>query len=893
MGKPALFGGINVHKIQRVFVLSLLLIMALPVMARATTSRALAAPPRQTAPATSAAGANTCDELQVIAIADQSGSMSGYSDPNSGRYYPPTDPGGMRFDGPRYIVDTLLDLHPRGFDSSKFKAAVIDFGNVPQVRLNWVDLNPLTESEAIKMRNDLAATFGPTAQLGNTVPGTAVQQASSLFAQLDGLRPQVDGCPRRVIILFTDGLPFDDTPGFSWSAHLADLAGYARAYLPSQNYDFYVIGLDQSDAFYKQTLEAWAEVTGDPARVLLARNSGEMGSHIARILYENLAETGTTATVRGCAENGKVIVPPYMQLVRFTLFKVDPTLRLEIEDPSGRQVSDNQPGVTTSGQNGVVETVTVNNPSPGEWKILTQLPANTEDQCLVNFIAIAAVEEVVDPQGGATYSQYTKVPVVFQLVDSMGNALPDYGQDRYNLQMDVKLGYDSGEEQILSLSVNPGQQYRGEVIPYYTGSAAVVVDATAQDDNAKKYDIFPKKPVASFQVSPVSFTGRKVPADGLRVGQHTELPLEFAVVDATNQPIELDLPVSVKITLVDPDGQPASLPAPVVTKGVYSSTLLLAEPGAQKLEYSASVTIPPQGNQPEREVVLGSGQISFDVFPVHKIHAEFGEMGGVATDPFLRATGLPGQIKLVDEAGNLISPASTGVPDPMRIFDVSIIDQGSGEVVLEGADLLVPTGEPGVFQLVNNDLGRGRYTIKVQPATTLAEDFSWESTEWTSAATGRMNSLFWAVVAAAAGAIGLVGIVTGAQIRVRQHPMSGTIQIYERRYVAALDGEEGKQDMEERVLWKGRLPGNKNKQVIRPKGVKGITKIVVTTPNEATSKQKSVTLDIYRQKAVKQTATLLPGGRVDVTGTTFFIEKDQRAADDNDLGGAYPLDGSL
>ena len=149
------------------------------------------------------------------------------------------------------------------------------------------------------------------------------------------------------------------------------------------------------------------------------------------------------------------------------------------------------------------------------------------------------------------------------------------------------------------------------------------------------------------------------------------------------------------------------------------------------------------------------------------------------------------------------------------------------------------------------------------------------------------------MVAAAAGAIGLVGIVTGAQIRVRQHPMSGTIQIYERRNVAALDGEEGKQDMEERVLWKGRLPGNKNKQVIRPKGVKGITKIVVTTPNEATSKQKSVTLDIYRQKAVKQTATLLPGGRVDVTGTTFFIEKDQRAADDNDLGGAYPLDGSL
>jgi len=868
--------------------LTLVLFMAVAGVAGATAAPP-AAPARQAAPTPASGGANpnTCDELQVIAIADQSGSMAGFSDA-AGRYFPPTDPDGMRFKGPQYIAETLLSLH-KDPDSPKFKVAVIDFGDTPTVRLGWTDLNPMDGTEEANMIASLAPVFNPTAPLGNTVPGSAVQQASSLFAQLDGARPQVDGCPRRVIILFTDGLPYDDVAGFNWKTHLADLANYARAYLPNQDYRLYVIGLDKNGAFYDQTLDAWAEVTGSADKVLLATDTADMGGHIAGILRTELDGLGTNAFAGGCAEDGKMPVPPYLQLVRVTFFKIDPNLRLELADPNGRQVSENDPNVNVSGRAGVVETLSIANPQPGEWTVLTQLPPGSEGKCLINFIGIVASEEVIDPQAGSTYPQYTKVPVTFQLVDSAGSALPDYGEDQYNLQMNVNLDYDGGEMQIMSLSANPGQQYRGEVIPYYAGTAEVVVDATARDDNNTEYKIFPKTSIASFQVNPVSFISREGPTDGMRVGQHAELPLEFAVVDNAGQPIALDLPVTVELTLTDQNGQATPLPTPAGSSGVYNSVLTLDEPGLQTLGYAASVTIPPLGNQPEQTVSLGSSQVSFDVFPVKMIHAEFGDVGGVATDPILRATGLPLQVKLTDHTGTPIGPSTTGAPNPMRIFEVAIIDQTTGEVVLQGDDLLATTGEPGVFQLVKNDLGRGKYTVEVRPATTVAEDFIWDDTAWTAEATGTMNPWFWGVVAAAAGFVALVAAGTTAQVRAGQHPMSGSIQIYEKRYSQSIGGEEGEMEESERTLYTERLPTNRNKHTFRPKGAGGITKIVVTTPNDQASQSKSATLEIHRRKMPTQTITLGPGSEMSIPGTQVYVVKDRRAAGGGSAAGSVDL----
>ncbi len=866
-----------------------LLVLGLVVGLLALVGVALALPPAAARPAaqqatptpTPAASASLCDELQVIFIVDQSGSMAGYTDAQ-GLYYPPTDPLGMRFEGLRVGFETILGVHP-SFPDVSFKAAVIDFGDAPSVRLPWTDLNPLTPGEADAQLQQLAPVFNPTGPLGNTLPGDAIEQAASLFAQQDQIRPQVDGCPRRVAILLTDGLPFDDVNGFNWQTHLADAAAYTRQFLPFPDNRLYVIGLDQNGAFFDDALDEWVNVTGSADQVKLASSTGQMGSYVAQILTDALANTGDVNLTRGCAENGEISVPPYKQQLRILLFKTtDLNLHLEVEDPNGRRLDNTQSDITITGQTSAVETLIADNPQPGVWRVLTQLPAGTEDQCLVNFIAIPAVAHVLEPAAGTHVPRFGKVPIAFQLVNEAGQALPSYGEDQYDLQMNVKLRYATGAEQIVSLSANPGQEYSGEATVYYEGPAAVRVNATALDPRNQLFTIFDTD-IASFEVDPVTFVSRDLPVAGQRIGQHTPVPISFAVLDSNNQPVELAVTVDVDLSLTA-DGQPQTVPALTQNGGVFSTTLPLDAFGPQTLVYTATVSIPAQGAQPGEVVTLGSGRVAFDVYQVSLITAQIEEpAGGIATDPLLRATGLPLVVRLVDEAGQPVTPAAAGAGNPTQVFDVTITDD-EGVVRLQGNDQFVTTGEPGVFQLKKNDLGRGNYSVVVRPATTLAENYNWAADEWSTSAVGQFNPWFLGVVAAALSAVGLLALVAAGQARLRRHPLSGAVQVYEQRWTP-IPGEEGNMEQSERTLLTVALPSNKNRHSVSPSRAGDITRLVITSPDEQTSLSKSAIVEVYRKKMKKAAPiSLSPNHPVNISGTQYYIVKDRRPGAEGGVG---------
>lgn len=837
------------------------------------------------APAVSTAAQDTtapaqCNELQVVFIADQSGSMTGYTDA-SGQYFPPTDPNNMRFSGMKTGVETLLYVHP-SYQDVRFQVALIDFGDEPQVRLNWTDLNPTTEAERDAQITALAPTFNPSGSLGNTLPGKAIQQAASLFAQQDGVRPQVDGCPRRVVILLTDGLPFDDVPGFNWQTHLADTATYARQYLPYPNYRLYVIGLDQNGAFFDDAIDEWANVTGAPDQLFLATNPAQMAATVTEIIYDALSTTGDINITRGCAENGEIVVPPYTQLLRVLLFKPsDQSLHLEVVDPTGRALTDSLDDITITGQAGTVETLVATNPQPGIWRVLTQLPAGTEDKCLVNYMALPAVERVQEPADGARVTQFTNVPIVFQLVDEAGVPLPDYGEDRYDLQMRVEVRYAAGPTQTLSLGANPGQQYRGEALARYDGAAAVFVNATALDDRAQQFEIFDKT-IATFEVDPVSFVAQELPPAGGRIGQHEQLPLSFTVIDSAGQPVALDAPVNVVLTHTV-DGTAQAAPALTANGGEFAGTLTLSKAGAHSLAYTATVSLPAQGGLAAEEVELGSGQVAFEVFPVNLLRVEFdkdanGNAGGVATNPFLSASGMPLTVRLLDDQGAPVSPAATGAADPTQIFEV-IIHDADGQVVLSGADKLTTTGQPGVFQLRDNPLGRGEYQVTVRPATTISESYTWEAAEWTTAAVGTINPLFYALVAGALAIVAVVALAARQQWSVRQHPLRGSITVYEQRWVPS-PMHEDVMDIEKRVLFTQVLP-NRNKVTLYPSNAGDITKIVITSPDANAEKARAAQAMIYRRKAKPTPLPLAPNDDRAIIGTNYYIVKDRsdRAAD--------------
>lgn len=816
---------------------------------------------------------SNCDELQVIFIADQSSSMGGYTDEN-GIYHPPTDPGDLRFEGPEFGVGRLILAHSSGYRDATIKVAAINFGTQPQVLLPWTEITPTNRQDADDFRDDLGPVFDPVPSMIYTVPGGAVEQAASLFAQQDSLRPQVDGCPRRLVILITDGLPFNDEAGFNWEAHLDDLAAYTTRYMPFPDYRLFVIGVDANDAFYEETLARWSAVTGNPDQVLLARSSQEMASLLARIIGEALPTITGTGAARGCIdEDSALTVPPYMQEIEISLIKIDPNLHLEVRDSTGRLLDDSQDDVEVTGTDDSIETMLVTGPQPGRWEVLTELPPESVDQCLVEYVAIAAEAKGVEPVDGARSLRFQTVPITFQIEDGAGQPLPDYNDQRYDLQMDVALSFeDAGDEQVLSLGANPGQRYQGDIIPIHEGAVAVDVQATALDDDGQSYPILTGA-ISHFRVDPVYFIQREGPDRTLSIAEYSTLPLEYAVVDAGDRVVKLDAPVEVELTHIGPEGNVLEPPSLLENGGVYSATLALDEAGPHTLIYTATVQIPAQGNQPATAIALASDETTFDVFPVTLLRAEFvGPSSHVATDPFLRPTGIQAQVRLVDEDGRPVSPASTGVADPTQIFKLEVRDS-DGEIVLEGADQLVTTGEPGVFRLKSNELGIGEYALSVEPIAEVDERHAWAETEWTASAAGLINTYFYGVAGAATAVVALLATIIAGQVRVRQHPLSGSVRIYEKRQVASLDGAS--LEPQERALATVTLP-NKNKYVFRP-NAGGINKVVLTCPNEQISSAKGATAVIHRQGHKPSTLPLTSGNPVQIAGTNLYIVKDRRA----------------
>jgi hypothetical protein len=805
----------------------------------------------------------TCDELQVVFIIDQSGSMFGFTN-TAGDFVPPTDPTGLRYFAPEEAVDLLGSLRWQAYPDATIQVAMIYFGDQPRTAMPWQQINPTSKSEYEQLLQDLAVYFAPLDHsLGNTLFLGPVQSASSLFSQV---RSQVDGCPTRLVVLVTDGLPADGTRGFNWQNHLREVAEYVQQFMPPPDHRIYVIGVDEAGAFFAGAASEWADVTGHPDRVLLARSQAEMASLLARIVNEAAATLVGRGTVRGCvAEGGRMVVPPYLQELRVTLFKATPNLHLEIRDAGGRVLTDALPGVTVLGFDEPIESVVVSNPQPGVWQVLTELPPGSADQCLVNFIGIIAREQVIMPHPGATMVQFQESLVAFQLVDSNGDPLPDYNNPDYDLQMNVELIFATGEEQILTLGANPGQEYRGVVIPEYMGPVSLQVNAISRDDDNGQHTIF-NKSIVDFEVQPIRFVLLEGPDAGAPIGQYSEIPLSFAVVVTGQQPVELALPTIISATLLHESSNEKTSLSFSRNGGAYQTIFRADEAGAYTLVYEAAVNTSRGIN------VIEQSQLHLNVFPVMLMRAEFvPPFEGIATDPLLRPTGIELRLQFVDENGQITSPSAVGVRNPDELFQLTVRDE-KGETLLQGTQVLLRTGQPGVYRLRENELGAGKYTIFVESATDLAQGYDWEDVSWTVEVVGQVNPLFYSLLAVTLLLATAVVLGAVSQIKVRRHPLSGVIQIYEEQ-ADPINPEEG---AIKKTLFSTNLP-RRNRVTYRPNlrqgGCQNITKLKVTSPNEQAAVDRTATVEI-RYRGKKSSKVILSPGSPVTIGPGCYLVKD-------------------
>lgn len=812
----------------------------------------------------------TCDELQVVFIVDQSGSMS------TSVAGAPSDPDGLRFYGPSRAVETLSSLRYQTYQTATMRVAMVHFGDSPELGMPWTILDPTTSEEHQQLQDELAPYFAPISSLGNTDVLRAFQTTSSLFDQVP---PQVGECPARVVILITDGKPSIPRENFSWIYHMEELADYVSSYMPPPGHQIHVIGIDQANNYWNEVKPYWDTVTGDPTKVVKAEDQAHMASIILDIVESAvsvLQVTGSQADSQ-CVSGGTLAVPPFVQELKLTLIKPAPNLHLDVLDEKGHKLDPSRGDITViiDGYDEPIETLTVLNPQPGMWNIQTVLPAGTQDRCNIRMLAFRAVANLVKPDlnSGGMPVQFQRLPISLKIVDTAGGSLPEYSDPNYALNVEMNLIVPFGESQPLLLDNQPDYVYTGETIPIESGSNTLQGRGVSHYPDGSEYVVF-DKPVATFQVAAVRLVMLQGPS-GV-VAQYREMPLEFALV-AEQQNVRVDLPLVFSATMMS-EVETVPLELTVNQTGTYETIFKPEQTSRHTLVYAAQIET-PQGY-----VSIGQEQVEFEVFPTTLVRAEIvSDERLVATDALLRKTGIPIEIQLVDEQGNEVSPGEIGAANPMVVFGARVLDSKKNDRSDEVQ--ITNTGKPGLFRLTSDTLGPGKYDVTIVPATELGRDYTWAADSWTGTVRGTINPLFFALLGSVLVVVGSgTGmLITG--IRRRKHPLSGYIEIFQE--MPALDG-----DTHRKSVLKRYLPIKRNRVVLTAStGLASlieqllpvslskdapIKRMLITCPTEADSQAGRARVEIKLKSGGEQTVVLDPSQPPVLLNLDFFIEKGPR-----------------
>ncbi len=471
------------------------------------------------APVVGAETAPPYQGLDLVILADQSGSMGGleYGSTDHPRV---NDTNKLRFIVGQSIMDWLGRARltygkERNMD---FRVALVDWGDTVEVRLPPITIAPQSDEDWNPKLNQLtqqlsADRFGKR-NLGNTNPLLAFQQAKALFDQMDA---QGGGRRLHVIMLLTDGLPYvlrqppagQPTPtslppgapaptptreqSIPLDEYMRELIAYAGQSFPAPDYQIFVVGMNDSDrdqwgpaAYY------WRQLTNDNAK--LTEDNQQAGA----LMQEYWGQVSEKLGLIGgrLIPCGQYAVSPYLQSIAFTFHKALASDQVQIRVKNVPLNLDNPPRVTVSGPGSVIETVQVHNPDPGYWDLICSAGGKLDPKIYVEEVTVET--QIQQPRGIAF--QHLPTQIELKLSGYGGSDLPRYDDPRYQLNVEAGIIRPSGT---VSVPLRLGNQglYTAPFTPEEIGNYQVRVAATTLDPNGKSFRLPLRQDTASFVVS--------------------------------------------------------------------------------------------------------------------------------------------------------------------------------------------------------------------------------------------------------------------------------------------------------------------------------------------------------------------------------------------------------
>jgi len=330
------------------------------------------------------------------------------------------------------LLRMTLDLLVRNAEANRVdhRIAVISFGSAARIDVPFTSVR----GDPSRLRRSLAALHYE--DLGDTNVLDAFAEAEKLFRSLPA-----DGERRRAIVLLTDGVPY--VRGVSAVAYQASLRTFMTTKLAAAGISIDVLLLDSRKAAMWSALARVTRAGSAPDEFLPAAHGV-----LARTAGTRTAESAPAKT------NPKIetlVVPPYLDIIVFDIFRASRDAAVEIFPPgSARAIRAGVGGIMSMPVGDVLATLVVPRPAAGEWTIRKSRPDARVRVLSQQFFPRGVL---LHPAETETLRRCDAVPLAYRVLDGRGQPIEELRE--YALSLDVTLAAPNGGSRSVAMNRDP------------------------------------------------------------------------------------------------------------------------------------------------------------------------------------------------------------------------------------------------------------------------------------------------------------------------------------------------------------------------------------------------------------------------------------------------------
>jgi VWA domain-containing protein len=330
------------------------------------------------------------------------------------------------------LLRMTLDLLARNAEGNRVdhRIAVISFGSAARVDVPFTSV----AGDQARLRNSLAKLHYE--DLGDTDVLEAFVLAETLFRALPAAPER-----RRAIVLLTDGVPY--VRGVDPAAYRTNLRMFAASHLAGAGITIDVLLLDSRKS------AMWSEL----ARVATAGSAPDEFLPRAHGVIARLAGTRTaeSAPAKTNPAIDTLVVPPYLEIIVFDIFRAARNAAVEIFPPgSSRPIRAGVDGIISLPVGDVLATLVVPRPAAGEWTIRKSRPDARVRVLSQQFFPRGVL---LFPAETETLRRCDGVPLAYRVLDGRGQPLQELRD--YALSLDVTLARPGGGSSSVAMNRDP------------------------------------------------------------------------------------------------------------------------------------------------------------------------------------------------------------------------------------------------------------------------------------------------------------------------------------------------------------------------------------------------------------------------------------------------------